>query len=152
MPLSEVDRSVTTRNWLWLSFRIAWIIVGLFQGPYSVSQLSSDDFRVPSWVFPIKMIGIISVAVVVLVGIQASKTTEEKWPRPSWFENPFGLDRFVSLFEAASYYMLAGGIGAAVVELRSVPPTWAWEILASIGVGLFLGARVCLLVFRRHFS
>jgi hypothetical protein len=143
---------VTTRNWLWLSFRIVWIIVGLFQGPHFVAQLGAERAQQPSWGFAIKMIGIISIAVVVLIGIQASKTTEGKWPRPSWFENPFGLDRFVSLFEAGSYYMLAGGIGAAFVELRSVPPTWAWEILASIGVGLWLGARACLVVYRNRFE
>jgi hypothetical protein len=142
---------MTTRNWLWLSFRIAWIIVGLFQGPHFVSELSSADFLKPSWVFPIKLISVISIGMVAIIGIQASKTKVKKWPRPSWFENPFGLDRPVSIFEAGAYYVLAGGVSSAFVELRSTPQTWAWELLASAGVGLWLGAQLCLIVYRKCF-
>lgn len=146
------ERSMTTRNWLWLSFRIAWIIVGLIQGPYFVAELGVERAEQPSWTFAIKMIAIISIAIVVLIGVQASKgTTTEKWPRPSWFENPFGLDRPISVFDAAAYYVLAAGISAAVVELRSTPRTWAWEILASAGVGLWLGSQICLIAYRRCF-
>jgi hypothetical protein len=143
---------MTKRKWLWLSFRIAWIIIGLIQGPHFVAEIGGARPQQPSWIFAIKMIGIISIAVVVLIGIQAGKFgTAAKWPRPSWVENPFGLDRPVSVFEAGSYYFLAAGVGLAIVELRSTPPTWAWELLASIGVGLWLGAQICLVAYRRCF-
>lgn len=146
------ERIVTMRNWLWLSFRIAWIAVGLFQGPHFVAQLGVERAQQPSWSFAIKMICIVSIAIVVLIGIQASKgDTTEKWPRPSWFENPFGLDRPVSIFEAGAYYVFAAGLSAAFVELRSTPRTWAWEILVSAGIGLWVGAQVCMVAYRRCF-
>ena len=144
---------MTKRNWLWLSFRIAWIILGLIQGPYFVAALDADRIRRPSWAFAIEMIGIISIGVIALVGIQAGKrATTAKWPRPSWFENPFGLDRPVSIFEAGAYYVLAAGISSAVVELRSTPRTWAWEILVSSGIGLWLGVQICLIAYRKCFA
>jgi hypothetical protein len=143
---------MTIRNWLWLSFRIAWIIVGLIQGPHFVAELGAERAQQPSWIFAIKMIGIISIAIVVLIGIQAGRgATTEKWPRPSWFENPFGLDRPVSTFEAGAYYVFAAGVSAAYVELHSTPRTWDWEILISAGAGLWLGAQVCLIAYRRCF-
>jgi len=91
------------RKWLWLSFRIAWIILGLIQGPFFLAELGLERAHQPSWIFALKMIAIVSIAVVVLIGIQVGgNSTTKKWPRPSWFENPFGLDRPVSLFEAGS--------------------------------------------------
>jgi len=143
---------MTARNWLWLCFRIALLAVGLLQGPRFVAQFGSAGFLKPSWVFPIKMIGIISSAIVVLIGIQASKVTEKKWPRPSWFENPFGLDRPVSIFEVGAYYFLAAGISSALVGFNSTPKTWAWELLVSIGVGLWLGTHACLIAYRNRFE
>jgi hypothetical protein len=143
---------LTKRKWLWLSFRIAWIILGLIQGPHFVAALDGDRILRPSWVFAIEMVGFISIGVVAVVGIQAGKrATTAKWPRPSWFENPFGFDRPVSIFEAGAYYVLAGGISSAVVELRSTPQTWGWEILAAAGVGLWLGAKICLCAYRKCF-
>jgi hypothetical protein len=98
------------------------------------------------------MIAIVAAGVVFVVGLQAARHPPTgEWPRPSWFEKPFGRDRWVSLFEATSYYFLAAGTSCAVMELRETPRTWAWEIPIAIGVGLLLGGRVCLLVFRRHF-
>jgi hypothetical protein len=144
---------VNTRNWRWLSFRIAWIIVGLIQGPHFIAELGAERALQPSWSFAVKMVGITSIAVVVLVGIQASKGTRTaKWPRPSWFENPFGRDRWVALFDASSYYVLAAGISSAVFELRETPSTWSWEILVSAGVGLWLGSQICLVAYRNQFD
>jgi hypothetical protein len=143
---------VTTRNWLWLSFRIAWMIIGLFQGPYFVSELGSDDFLKASWVFPFKMIGVVSIGLVAIIGIQASRTMERQWPRPSWFGNPFGLDRPLSIFEAGAFYLFAVGISSAFVGFRSTPRTWAWELPVSIGVGLWLGTQVCLLAYSKCFQ
>jgi hypothetical protein len=128
------------------------IAVGLIQGPQLVASLDTHEIREPSWKFAIEMIAIVAAGVVFVVGFQAARRAPAAdWPRPSWFENPFGRDRWVPLFEATSYYMLAAGMSSAVLELRGTPRTWAWEIPAAIAAGLLLGARVCLLVFRQHF-
>lgn len=74
---------MTKRKWLWLSFRIAWIIVGLIQGPRLVAEIGGDRPQQPSWIFAIQMIGIISIAVVVLIGIQACKFGTADVPPPS---------------------------------------------------------------------
>ena len=113
-----------------------------------MNALDPKQFPNPSWSFPIKMIAIISVAIIFLIGVQdAHKGAETKWPKPTWFENPFGIDRPVSMFDAGSYYMLAAGLSGAVLELRATPRTWAWELPLSIGIGLWLGAKCCTMLF-----
>lgn len=144
---------MTARNWFWLTVRASWIVVGLIQGPWLPAQLDGALIQQPSWSFAVEMVGIVVVGIVVLVGFQVGRCASlAKWPRPSWFENPFGLDRRVSLFEASSYYVLAVGVSSAVFELRAVPRTWAWELPVAIGVGLWLGCRLCLVVFRTKFA
>lgn len=156
---SSVQRHVvgvaglTTRNWIWLAVRASWIVVGLIQGPWLPGELDAQHIQDPSWTFAVEMVGIVAAGIVFVVGFQAGRgTSMAKWPRPSWIENPFGLDRPVSLFEASSYYVVAVGVSSAVFELRAVPRTWAWELPVAIGVGLWLGAKVCLAAFRGRFA
>jgi hypothetical protein len=144
--------AVVIPKWLWATFRFALIVFGLVQGPRLATELSAPSTRVPSWGFAIEMIAIVAVGVVFVVGLQAGRrSSTQPWIRPSWFENPFGPGRWVCLFDFASYYMVAAGIGGAVFELRAIPKTWAWEIPFAIGIGLWLGARICLLAFRPQF-
>jgi hypothetical protein len=106
----------------------------------------------PSWSFALKFSAIIVVAMVFIVGIQASREKNKgRWPRLSWMENPFGLDRPLSGFDAISYYFLASGVSCAMFEFRSAPRTWAWEFPAVVGVGIWIGVRVCVKLFNSAF-
>jgi hypothetical protein len=135
------------RKWLWPAVRLIWIVVGLIQGPLLLGSLDAQNIREPSWTFVIEMIAIVIAGVVFVVGLQGGRHAPgTEWP-PSWFENPFGRDRWMPLFDATSYYVLAAGISCAALELRETPRTWAWEIPIAIGVGLLLGSRGCLVVF-----
>jgi hypothetical protein len=143
---------MTRQNWLWPLIRLCWIVVGLAQGPWLAAELDAQNIHDPSWTFAAEMIAIVAAGVVFVVGLQAGRRSPAaEWPRPSWFESPFGRDRWVPLFDASAYYVLATGISCAIFELRGVPKTWAWEIPISTGLGLLIGARACLFVFRRHF-
>jgi hypothetical protein len=143
----------TTRNWLWLLVRVVWIVVGMVQGPWLVNALDPRQFPDPSWSFGIILIAIATVAVILVVGaLSVQQKADTRWPWPTWFENPFGIDRPVSLFDAGSYYVLAAGLSAAALELRATPRTWAWELPMSFGVGLWLGARCCRMLFRKRFD
>lgn len=142
-----------TRNGFWLLVRVIWILVGVVQGPWLVNALDPKQFPDPSWSFPLILIAIISVAIIFLVGVQdARQGAETRWPRPRWIENPFGIDRPVSVFDAGSYYMLAAGLSGAALELRATPRTWAWELPMSLGVGLWLGAKCCTMLFPERFN
>jgi hypothetical protein len=73
-----------TRNWFWLFIRAAWIAVGLLQGPWLLNAFDANHIQEPSWSFPFELIGIISVGIVIVVGMQAAQQDpEKKWPRPS---------------------------------------------------------------------
>jgi hypothetical protein len=137
---------------LWAIARFALFAFGLVQGPRLAAELSAPSTSAPSWRFAIELIAIVAIGVVCVVGLQAGRRSSTQiWIRPSLFENPFGPGRWVCLFDFSSYYMLAAGIGGSVFGLRAIPKTWAWEIPFAIGMGLWLGARICLLAFRSQF-
>lgn len=142
-----------TKKWLWLTVRLMLIVVGLIQGPWLRDSLDAHNIREASWTFAIELTAIVIGGVIFVVGLQAFRHVPgREWPRPSWFDNPFGRDRWVPLFDAISYYMLAAGLSCAAFELREMPRTWAFEIPISIGVGLWVGSRACLVLFRQHFG
>ena len=136
---------------IWLLVRIGLVIVGLLQSGLILQSLGGDDFSRPSWSFPLEMTVIIAIGLVFVIGLQA-RSGHKQWRRPSWYQNPLRFRQPVLLFDASSYYVLASAVGCAVLGLSRTPRNWAWELLLSVGAGLWIGTRLCLALFRGSFE
>jgi hypothetical protein len=129
------------------------MIVGLAQAPTLLNSLG-PEFNRPSWTFPFEMIPLCAVGLLFVLGMQArrARLSEQKWQRPSWLQNPFNYRQPVLFFDAMSYYMLAAGLGCALLGLSRAPASWAWELIFSIGAGLWIGVRLCLYSLAASFA
>lgn len=125
---------------IWLLVRLGLMAVGLLQSSWTLASLSDNDFSHPSWSFAFEMTASIAIGLVAVIGLQAFRD-KHKWLKPSWFQNPFSFTQPILLFDAASCYVLAIAVGCAVLGMARVPRNWAWQLLLSIGAGLWIGTR-----------
>jgi uncharacterized membrane protein (DUF4010 family) len=137
------------RTYWWSAVRGALIIAGLVQSKSMVESLG-QEFRASSWSFPLEMTAICALAILFLIGIQANRVRQsaEKWQRPSWFRSPFNFKQPLQFFDAISYYAFALAVGCTIFGLSESPISWAWELPFSVGLGLWVGVRLSLIVFR----
>jgi uncharacterized membrane protein (DUF4010 family) len=138
-----------SRTYWWSVVRGALIVAGLVQSKSMIASMG-QEFRESSWSFPLVMTAICAFALLFLIGIQAKRVrqSEEKWQRPSWFQNPFNYKQPLQFFDAISYYAFALAAGCAFFGLSTPPISWAWELPFSVGLGLWIGVRLSLIAFR----
>jgi hypothetical protein len=87
---------------------------------------------------------------VFVVGLQTSTRQFGKaWRRPSWNLNPFTLFEPLQFFHLAAFASLAYG-AILTIRLKFTPVPFYAEVLVPItmGIGLLLGIRLCMLLFR----
>lgn len=135
-------------NYWWVVTRVGLILAGLIQSPSLLTSMGTE-FSQSSWTFPLKMIPLCAGGLFFVIGLQARRVrlSEDKWQRPSWFQNPFSYRQPLQLFDASSYYCLAAAVGCAVLGLSRSPKSWAWEMFFSMGVGFWIGVRLCVRIF-----
>jgi hypothetical protein len=133
---------------LWLVVRICWMLIGFLQAKLFLGSMT-DDFSHASWSFPFEMSAVLAIGLLFILSFQANRlrTTEEKWLRPSWRQNPFSYKQPLLFFDASAYYMLALASGCAALGLSRAPMNWAWELPFAIGCGLWIGVRLCMIAF-----
>lgn len=133
---------------LWMVCRIGLIIACMFVLPYAMFD-QRKDFSEASLMFPIAAIVICAASVIVLLWLRgANGQSQQDWLLPSWSRSPFVINDPLQNFSDASYCLIAAGIASMIAELSTTPKTWAWELILSIGVGLFVGVRFSLMLFR----
>lgn len=136
----------------WLLFRIAALIIAASQARSFPRQLGGDFTR-PNWVTLFVLIGFVAFGVVFVTSLQRSNPwSPEQWRRPSWLSSPFSFGQPLLIFHFAAYYLLVLGTSCLVLETISAPRIWAWELPLSIGIGAWLGVRLCIPVFREKFD
>jgi hypothetical protein len=136
-----------TRAWLYV--RLALVAGGLGTGlSLPASGLGAPEI---GWVDWLLMLVLSAVAVVVVVGMQAvNPFSSSVWHRPSWRANPLWFGEPLQFLHLAGFTALAVGLGAAVGGLLA-QNTDGWPVawlMASSGVGILGGVRLCLRVFR----
>lgn len=133
---------------LWFTCRVIFILISIAFAPFYVHS-QPGDFSKPSWGFLFGMTAICAGAVFLLAVFQSfNKNDQRGWYRPSWFQNPFAFNQPLQTFDSGSYDAMALGVGSLVVGLLSVPANWAWELPMSIGLGVWIGVRLCMVAFR----
>lgn len=139
-----------TNKHIWLILRIAVLVAAMFQARSFVSHLNGD-FSKANWVTFFVLIAVVALGVFFVISLQAANPfAPRQWRRPSWFSNPFVLGQPLVIFDFAAYYFLVLGVVSAILGTAVSPPNWAWEIPLSVGVGAWIGVRLCLAAFRER--
>ncbi len=148
-----VDRLITLwttpgKRWLYVRvFSVASSIpVGFLAAWYDVGPDTAESqmvFCVVALPFPL-------VALPLLLSIQTlNPLLRRKWSRPSWFSNPYTLRDPLQGFHLDAFAFMAFGFGALLtlpfVGFSVLPFAIG---LALIGVGTWLGVRLCMVLFR----
>jgi hypothetical protein len=135
----------------WLGLRISLILIALAQSKFFLSSMDGD-FSTYSLAFPLIMSSLCTIGVLFILRIQASSSYfrgGERWLKPSWRLNPFDFRQPLQFFHAAAFYSLSLALGCAVFGLSRTPPSWAWELPISTGLGLWFGVRLYPYNFRK---
>jgi len=91
------------------------------------------------------------IALLALVGLQAViPMSAPSWRQPSWSVNPFQVREPLQFFHLGSFFFMAGGlIGIATLPFRGLAAAPLAISLVSIGVGLWVGVQLCMMVYRK---
>jgi hypothetical protein len=86
-----------------------------------------------------------------VVGLQAvNPWSASVWRRPSWCLNPFQAKEPLQFFHLGAFHFMAGGVvGLAAALFRGPAGVPLAVSLIAIGCGIWLGVRLCMVVFRR---
>ena len=136
----------------WLFFRIAVLIMAALLARSFPRQMGGDFTR-PNWVTFFVLIGFAAFGVCFVTSLQRSNPwSPDQWRRPSWLSSPFSFGQPLLIFDLAAYCFLVLGTTSLVLEIISTPRIWAWELPLSIGIGAWLGVRLCISMFREKFD
>lgn len=132
----------SNNRWFW--GQIGILFLGFLSGLIVVP--GHPDFMNPA---PLSFIAEVSgfMAFGVIFAVSLNRSTE-KWSRLTWSSRPFDRDQPLVFFDFGSYCLLAHGAGSAIKGLLSTPASWSWEIPVSGAVGVWLGVRLCMLIFK----
>lgn len=140
------------RKQLWLAVRIGILVIAFVQGLFFMNTMPGD-FSKPVWSFFVKMSAMVGVVVAIGLSLQMARMDSgEKWLRPSWFISPFNVRQPLIVFDFASYFFLAMGVGCFVSGIFHENLRWMWELPAAVGFGAFLGVQVVMFLYKNSFE
>ncbi len=135
------------RNCLYM--RIAVTLLSCLSAYFAVIPSHPDFFHPAPVTFVLEIVGIVAAGLIFVLSFSSrSMLSSELWKRPSWYLSPFDRKQPIVFFDFASYCVASYGLGGAVVSTFGPRPNWSWEIPVSAGIGVWLGVRLSLLVFR----
>ena len=148
---STTSAALERVNWLYV--RLAIIAIGV------VSQFfasSNENQEAPEVIWTFVPVGFIFgvVGLQFIIGLQAFNPMSAKnWLRPSWQHNPFNFKQPLQFFHFGGWFMLASSLPylPEVIEGNQESMFLA-ATLASFGLGMLLGVRLSVLIYRRKFS
>ena len=150
--LTTMKDRATDKNHGWLLFRVAVLMIAVFQAR-SWPRSIGGNFSKPNWVTCFILIGFAAFGILFVAFTQRlNPWSSDKWRRPSWFSSPFAFGQPLLIFDLAAYYFLVLGTASFVLEMISIPRTWAWGLPLSVGIGAWLGVRLCISVFKDKFE
>ncbi|MDE2588323.1 MAG: hypothetical protein KGL95_01485 [Patescibacteria group bacterium] len=90
----------------------------------------------------------------VLVSLHiADPRSEKAWLRPSWLVNPFSISEPIQFIHFAAYLSIMQGFIILVrIALNSLPFHLGVLFPITFGLGLLLGIKITLIIFRSRFT
>ena len=133
----------------WTYIRLLIVAVGVLSSASTPSLWSAAAPPIPWWSIPIILL-VMPFALLHTVRLQArNPRSASKWRYPSWHVNPFLLKEPLQFYHLAAFFCIGVGSSACVLVLfvkDSLTPVPFFVL--STGVGMWLGVRLCPIVFR----
>lgn len=138
----------------WFRFNVAIIAASAVFAPLQVILSGAPaGFDKGSWSFPWLIAGFSLFAIVALVGMQAiNPWRETQWMRPTLSARPLRFDEPLQTFYVGALCAMAVGVGYFVLGIFDATVRWLWELPFPIGVGMWLGVRLCVWGFPKRFE
>jgi hypothetical protein len=138
----------------WFLLNVAIIASCAIVAPLQVILSGAPPgFDKGSWSFPWLIGGFSLFAVVILVGMQAiNPWSEGRWMRPTLYTRPLRFDEPLQTFYMGALCAMAAGVGYLVLGRFDASVRWLWELPLSVGVGVWLGVRLCIWGFPKRFE
>ncbi len=89
-----------------------------------------------------------------IIGFQAYNPVSAKvWLRPDWKLNPFSLSQPLQFFHFSGWYMLASSLQLMPAAIKGNEESmYLAASTASFGLGMLVGVRLSVLIYRRKFD
>ena len=138
----------------WFRLNVAIIVTCAIVAPLqAILSGAPPGFDKGSWSFPWLIAGFSLFAVVMLVGMQAiNPWSEGRWMRPTLYANPLRFVAPLQTFYMGALCAMAAGVGYFVLGIFDAAVRWFWELPLSVGVGAWLGVRLCVWGFPNRFE
>lgn len=134
----------------WLYVRLILLAAGVLP-QFFASSSGAQEAPPVMWQFVLVafLFGIIGLQF--LIGLQAFNPMSAKvWLRPAWKHNPFNLKQPLQFFHFCGWFMLASSFPTAIEGSKESMLLAATP--AAFGLGILIGVRLSVLIYRRKFS
>jgi len=137
-------------------FYIRWVTLLLTYGsglvlatPYDPDYLNSAPLK---FIFEMLAFGIFSTFLLVSFRVMKSSKYENGLYRPSWSRNPFARGQVLVNFHLGALVFMTYALGCVTKTIFIGPQSFFWEIPFFFGLGVWIGARVCMFVYRNELA
>ena len=136
------------RGWVWV--RVALVAAGGLSGLTFTSAETAASSNLGWSACPVLLLAC-PIMILFVVGLQAANPLSAPvWRRPSWSLNPFQPREPLQFFHLGAFHFMAGGVVGLVAAIFRGPAVVPLAVsLISVGCGVWLGVRLCMVVFRR---
>lgn len=149
--LSKSTSAILSRvNWLYV--RLLFITAYVIPQFFTVSHFSIETPPL-EWqsVLIIFIFGIVGLQVI--IGFQAFNPMSAKvWLRPAWKHNPFNVKQPLQFFHFGGWLILADSLPGFLSVRESNVDNMFLAIQTSFGLGMLIGVRLSVLIYRKKFS
>lgn len=140
-------KTVKKNKWFWV--RVLVVGAGAISG-FSITSPETVETSNVDWTACLIMLLFTPLGLTFIIGIQALNPYSAKnWRKPSWDINPFLFKEPLQFFHLGSFHFLAGGLVACTTLLdRGKAAAPLAVSLLSIGIGVWLGVQLCMILFK----
>ncbi len=135
-------------KWFWI--RIIIVIMGSSSG-LSITSLEILESSNVDWIACLALLLFIPFGLSFVIAIQAFNPLSAKiWRKPSWYLNPFIFKEPLQGFHLIAFHFMFAGIVACMTLVNRGKEAAPLALsLLSIGIGIWLGVQLSMLLFKK---
>lgn len=133
-----------------------WVTLLLsFGGGLVLATPHDSDYLHPAslkFIFEILAFGAFSVFFLVSLRVINSNKYQNGLYRPSWRRNPFERGQVLVNFHLGALVFIAYALGCVTKAMFIGPQSFFWEIPIFFGLGVWIGARASMIIYRNELT
>jgi formate-dependent nitrite reductase membrane component NrfD len=138
---------------VWLLARLIMLTAVAATSPLFYRQMyrefDNDSF---SWSFVFTLLCLVILSVLFVLALQYKNPfSEQKWLKPSWKANPFNPWQPAQAFHASGWIFIVLGISLGIYTALIGSRNLLCIFPLTIGIGVMVGLKLAVLVFRARF-